>query len=640
MRKEEVPVNTSMQICGIIVLCVLLVLFSMKRNKLFLNTEKTFLVTAIVTLFANTMDIMCQFILSDPTSSSLVMEIGNKIYQMSLVLIMCCAMLYVSRDIYVESDVFMKKSWYYLMIFSLAAVAIAVLPETISTDPGRLYARGPSVMVTYGFCIFYMIAIIIRVNVMRNRMNRDRRNAINLWMVLWVVAALSEFVFPHLLIVSFAASVGVMILYIKLENPGMNLDRQSGMYNQNAFIEYLQQMYGAKAPFAMMIMVPLSYGDSLYDHSVDMKRLAKIFEADNAAMFRKSEDEIALVFEEVEDAKAWAIEYSERTWHSTDPDVSALRKGLWVYIKDSDMFNDAEELLYFIKYIIANKHDKIDSVDRNYIYVNEVMVEDMRVEKHAEKILDDALSNDRIEVFYQPIFSVEKQKFVSAEALVRIRDNDGNIIKPEVFVPVAEKNGKIIEVGNEVFRQVCQMLKENDVTKYGLEYIEVNLSVAQCADNGLADSYISTMNEFDINPRLINLEITESASMKSKEILLGNMKRLIEYGINFSLDDFGTGQSNLNYIVDMPVEIVKFDKDMTNSYFDNKKAKYVMDAAMHMIHGMGLKIVSEGIETIEQYNRMKDLGISYIQGFYFSKPLDKDSFISYIKENNRGVNNV
>ena len=632
--------NTSMQICGIIVLCVLLVLFSMKRNKLFLNTEKTFLVTAIVTLFANTMDIICQFILDDPTSSSLVMEIGNKIYQMSLVLIMCCAMLYVSRDIFVESDVFMKKSWYFLAIFCVSAVTIAVLPETISTIPGRLYARGPSVVATYAFCIYYMIAIIIRVNVMRNRMNRDRRNAINLWMVLWVVAALAEFVFPHLLIVSFAASVGVMILYIKLENPGMNLDRQSGMYNQNAFIEYLQQMYGAKAPFAMMIMVPLSYGDSLYDHSVDMKRLAKIFEADQAAMFRKSEDEIALVFEDVEDAKAWAIEYSERTWHSTDPDVAALRKGLWVYIKDSNMFNDAEELLYFIKYIIANKHDKIDAVDRNYIYVNTVMIEDMRVEKHAEKILDEALAENRIEVFYQPIYSIEKKKFVSAEALVRIRDGEGKIIKPEVFVPVAEKNGKIIEVGNEVFRQVCKMLQENDVTQYGVEYIEVNLSVAQCADNGLADSYISTMNEFDINPRLINLEITESASMKSKEILLNNMKRLIEYGINFSLDDFGTGQSNLNYIVDMPVEIVKFDKDMTTAYFDNKKAKYVMDAAMHMIHGMGLKIVSEGIETIEQYNRMKDLGISYIQGFYFSKPLDKDSFIRYIKENNRGVNNV
>ena len=101
------------------------------------------------------------------------------------------------------------------------------------------------------------------------------------------------------------------------------------------------------------------------------------------------------------------------------------------------------------------------------------------------------------------------------------------------------------------------------------------------------------------------------------------MQRLIDYGVNFSLDDFGTGQSNLNYIVDMPVDIVKFDRGMINSYFDNKKARYVMDAAMGMIHGMGLQIVSEGIETDEQFGKMKDLGISYIQGYYFSRPLPK-----------------
>ena len=113
------------------------------------------------------------------------------------------------------------------------------------------------------------------------------------------------------------------------------------------------------------------------------------------------------------------------------------------------------------------------------------------------------------------------------------------------------------------------------------------------------------------------------------------MNRLIDYGVNFSLDDFGTGQSNLNYIVDMPVDIVKFDRIMINAYFANKKAKYVMDAAMHMIHGMGLKIVSEGIETNEQFGRMSELGISYIQGFYFSKPLEKKEFIEFLIKHNK-----
>ena len=120
--------------------------------------------------------------------------------------------------------------------------------------------------------------------------------------------------------------------------------------------------------------------------------------------------------------------------------------------------------------------------------------------------------------------------------------------------------------------------------------------------------------------------------MLAKQTILDNMNKLIEFGVNFSLDDFGTGQSNLNYIVEMPFDIIKFDKDMTKAYFDNRKAKYVMTAAIQMIHGMELKIVSEGIETKEQIETLVDLGIDYIQGYYFSKPLTQLQFIDYVKE--------
>ena len=154
----------------------------------------------------------------------------------------------------------------------------------------------------------------------------------------------------------------------------------------------------------------------------------------------------------------------------------------------------------------------------------------------------------------------------------------------------------------------------------------------QGAYEHLAESYMYIMKKYQIPPEWINLEITESASIETKKVLLDNMKALIDYGVKFSLDDFGTGQSNLNYIVEMPVDIVKFDRSMTASYFENGKAKYVMDAAMRMIHGMELKIVSEGIETEEQFETMKQLGISYIQGYYFSRPLSELEFISFMNQ--------
>ena len=142
------------------------------------------------------------------------------------------------------------------------------------------------------------------------------------------------------------------------------------------------------------------------------------------------------------------------------------------------------------------------------------------------------------------------------------------------------------------------------------------------------------MERNGIDPKYINLEITESATVEMKQKLLANMEQMIEYGVTFSLDDFGTGQSNLNYIMEMPVQIVKFDREMTNAYFESRKGRFVMNAAMHMIQGMELGIVSEGIETKEQLDTMINLGIDYIQGFYFSKPLPLDQFMAFVKDKN------
>ncbi len=244
-----------------------------------------------------------------------------------------------------------------------------------------------------------------------------------------------------------------------------------------------------------------------------------------------------------------------------------------------------------------------------------------------------ALEEDRIEVFYQPIYSTKERRFVSAEALVRIRDQEGNIIPPGIFIPIAERNGLISQIGECVFDKTCAFIKKNRLKeRFGIEYVEVNLSVRQCEDLNLAENYIRIMQKHQLEPSCISLEITESASIRIRENLLRNMRLLMDYGVKFALDDFGNGESNLNYIVDMPVSIVKFDRDMTQSYFSSYKAKFVMEAAMHMIQDMKLEIVSEGVETREQAEAIGALGIEYIQGYYFSRPLPGEEFLEFVAE--------
>lgn len=265
--------------------------------------------------------------------------------------------------------------------------------------------------------------------------------------------------------------------------------------------------------------------------------------------------------------------------------------------------------------------------------MDEKKIEQYKEREKIEALIRSALAEDRIEVFYQPIYSTKRDKFVSAEALARIRGRDGSIVPPGSFIPVAEKNGLISQIGEAVFEKTCAFIKENHLREhYGIEYIEVNLSVRQCEDPKLAQSYIRIMEKYGLDPSCVNLEITESASIRLRQNLLENMKTLIDYGVRFSLDDFGNGESNLNYIVDMPVSVVKFDKDMCQAYFANQKAKFVMEASMHMIHDMELEIVSEGVETKEQKEAVVALGIEYIQGYYFSKPLPKEEFLQFVEK--------
>ena len=311
-------------------------------------------------------------------------------------------------------------------------------------------------------------------------------------------------------------------------------------------------------------------------------------------------------------------------------DTSQKRPSFY-YVEDPRCVSSYSELLDLLQYASLQKKD---AVLENAQTIDSSTVAQMFSERMMVQQILSALDEDRVVVYYQPIFSVKEKRFTSAEALVRIVDREGKIIPPGAFINIAESNGMIIDIGKRVFEKVCQFFQKSKLEDYGMHYIEVNLSVVQCADEKLADTYIDVMNSMEMDPQRINLEITESASLRAKRILISNMEMMIEYGIHFSLDDFGTGQSNLNYIVDMPVKIVKFDREMIQTYFANDRAQYVMDAAMHMIHGMGMKIVAEGIETEEQYKKMEEIKIDYIQGYYFSKPLPEQDFLEFLRREN------
>jgi len=614
---------------------MVLLLFYLRQKRVALKTEKTFLWVFCVTFACIVFDIFSIIVIRQKNNlPDLLVEFICKSYLVTLLCEALCALFYVCVDIYSSKKRYEKIAKKCGLIALVGIVAIYVLPIYYQFgEDGKtvLYTYGPSVLATYVFAVGYLIAIFYLMRKERNKINPRRREAVKLWMGIWLGASLIQFLNNEFLIVGYASALGMVVLYLKLENPETNLDRQTGLFNHGALVQYTREFYKKEQSFSLLAIV---FERSFHKHmhtgsrgTIRMEMIEYLLKIPDTFVFKNAEDEIILVFKDRDAAEEKIPHILGRFEQGWGRERDFYVKPYWFYMPDSRIVDNAEDMLYLIRYVRQNNNEFSED---HFIYIDEAKASEMCREKETEQLLLNAIEKDWVEVYYQPIYSTKEHRFVSAEALVRIHDENGEIVPPGKFIDIAEKNGMILRLGEMVFEKVCRFVKENSVEQYGLEYIEVNLSVVQCAYEQLAEDYIRIMKNYDVEPGFINLEITESASLSAKKTLLSNMKSLINYGIRFSLDDFGTGQSNLNYIVDMPVDIVKFDRNMINAYFENGKAKYVMDAAMHMVHGMNLEIVSEGIETKEQYQVMKELGISYIQGYYFSKPLSEKHFLEFM----------
>lgn len=622
--------NIQVQCCGL-VLMLLLLYFYTSQKSVGLYSGKFFRKTLTICIISICLDILS--VAAIVYSSFLPLWLLSficKSYVISLVWIGYLSLLYISLDLYPLAT-YQKVHRFYSACIVIATIVVYCLPIRYYHEGSVVYTYGASITMTYVFAVTFVLITFYNIIRFRSQINPKKREAVILWLAMWMLASALQFLNNEWLLIGYASSLGMLILFLKLENPAAYLDRSTGFFHSHVLLAYMKQRYESGQPFCALVL-------SLEQRHKNSANTSQIDAAmDDAVQYLQSMPD-GKIFKSVERELVLLFDTQEKMYESFHK-IQEHFQGMWekelqilyLLFPDSAVAEDEEEAFDLFKYYKQqNRHRSEDGV----ICIDEDLAAKKREREQMEHTILSAMEDDRIEVFYQPIYSTAKKQFVSAEALVRIRSKDGGLVPPGSFISVAEETGLILRLGEIVFEKTCRFLKDNRLEDYGIEYIEVNLSVTQCQHPNLAGVYMGIMEQYGLEPSRINLEITESASIHARQTLLENMHALMDYGVSFSLDDFGNGQSNLNYIVDMPVAIVKFDRDMTQAYFENQKARFVMSAAMHMIHDMELKVVSEGVETKEQLEVMAELGIDYIQGYYFSKPLPGQEFLEYIKKNN------
>ena len=629
--------NIQLQCCGLVIIA-LLIFFFFNQRRVGLFSERIFLQTITLTGVSLILDILSIVAITYMDALPIILVKGIcKAYLASLVMAAAQALFYVLVDMHDEKDYLRVVG--YIRIVTFGQILLVLLtPISVYRDGEVMYTYGLSVLLTYLFAVSYVLSSLACAVVFRRVIVRNRRIAVCIWMTMWMGAALVQFFNSQLLLVGFASALGMMALYLKLENPESNMDRQFGCFHAHALTQYLDQCY-ERGTRQSVLLISLAGTKSDEAHGVSrtesLERLTDyLTRFPKARVFKNNDPELVVLLPDADEMMSVYQQVRGTFWPERkdgarkDGKKSMYPFSFMALIPDILLLENTDEFYQMLQYLRAENRRKNRA---DIVYVDGTIFAAMRQRGEIKESVLNALDEDRVEVFYQPIYSTKQNRFVSAEALVRIRNTDGTIIPPGKFIPVAEETGIIAQLGERVFEKVCEFLQNSNVERLGISYIEVNLSVVQCEQKNLAERYITIMDKYKIRPWQINLEITESASVKTKEILLENMKRLINYGVTFALDDFGIGQSNLDYVIEMPVSLMKFDMNMTQAYFRDLKAQFVVQAAIHMAHGMDLLLVAEGVETEEQLNGMKDENIDFIQGYYFSKPLPQQEFLKFLE---------
>lgn len=501
---------------------------------------------------------------------------------------------------------------------------------------GNQYIHGPLHISLYVVAFVMLGICIFTILTSRRKINNMHLITTCVIAVVSIVAIIIQFVWNELLLVNFVAALLFFMLFHSLQNPDEYLDKELDTFNMKAFLQKVTSMAEKRRPFTVLgfeiegfqfvdQFMGVDSGNELLEtvvrdctkglkgdlYHLDGTRFAYVFDK-NSKDIAEHADWLKWRFVTAFHINRVAVNLSLRLCTVDCPEVASSREELLNAITSA--LEQAKE---------ENSYDVIEATKDG-------------IEKHQRSaiishILKGAVRNKSFEVYFQPIYSIDDGGFSAAEALVRLRDPELGFIPPDEFIPIAEKNGLILEVGDIVFHKVCEFLQSSDVVSLGIHYVEVNLSMVQCMQEDLHKHLKSIMDQYQIPYNMIDFEVTETFSTSDNRILMNNMSCLIDSGCTFAVDDYGTGFSNTDYLIELPFDLVKLDKSVVWSATDNDKAMKVLEHTAAMIKSLGLKIVAEGVETFEQVLMLRSMGCDFLQGYYFSKPVPPEQYVEFLR---------
>lgn len=509
-------------------------------------------------------------------------------------------------------------------------------------DPDLGYHRGIGLYTLYFVAFFYLFIWSSYSFRYIKKMDRTIFRALVSFVIIYILGTFIQTLYPQYLIQSFATAMSELIIIMVLQNRKGVIDGTTQLYNQKSLYEKLQSIISSNIPtYVGLIMLE---DTKKINYTLGYGYLTKIIQ--EVARFIKMDMKVKDSFYIRNGC------FAVLCTNPSEQKCSIIRKKLLDRFKEHWYINDltinlsvrmtrfmipeqiaSYSYIYdYINNLIATR--VMDGIDKQ-IGMNEISFDIQLREQQVRKAVTLALEKRSFEVYYQPIYSVRDQCYISAEALVRLQDPDLGFIPPDEFIPITEQDGTINILGMQIFEAVCSLFNKYELDNKGMRYIEINLSVVQCMQKNIKEQLLTLLKENKIHPQQICLEITETVAVNTPEIVRNLFQELDELGMTFALDDYGSGYANINYILELPFHFVKLDKEIIWNYFEDDIGRITLESSVAMMKSLGIELIAEGIETKEQADALIKLGVNYLQGYYFSRPIPSKDFIQFITEKNK-----
>lgn len=496
------------------------------------------------------------------------------------------------------------------------------------------YERGPLYQIGYAVPLSELVIMLVCFARNRKHVSRHIIRVVRMTPPVLVALVGLQLLYPDMLLNGTIFSVIMLIAFINFQSTRIETDSLTHLGTRTSFYENLELYARDGQPFQIITVSLLDFGtlNRRFGHRAGDEMLYLVgnwldgldpfgrayrYGKVSFCLLRRcsSRNDADMLFEQVAEGfdRPWEFGAGLRHMDASCTDLNCSN-GSWTpeqIIAYLDAMNETAKATH-------TRRMRFDAPFRRIV--------DRRLA--LAELLKDAIANQRFRVCYQPIFDCRTEQFTRMEALVRLNDDEGHPVSPEEFIPLAEQTGLLDDISDLVLAEVCTFLHAHP--QLPMETVSINLSLPQMLNPELTEHMVATLNAYGIEPSRLRIEITERMLSKNEQRVTEAIRQLRAVGIGCSLDDFGVGYSNLAGIAHLPLDCAKIDRSLIMNVPLDERSMRIVRMLVELLASLGIAMIAEGVETDAQAAFVRDLGVEYIQGYYYAHPLEAEELAEFL----------